>query len=198
MNRDVEELRHALNQLTSTGPPMRYTVKDHVQSGIALRRKRRKALAVVSACLGVLVVLLGLTAERIGGTGQATPATSAEVTPTLVTFDLAPGSIADAALVEVTLAVTSEGCLIGRGPSGSDTALAFPAGYTVKGDLDRAILVAPDGTLIAQTGDTVRLGGGFRPSSALSKNRCTPSEGAFAVQMDLTKSNPVVASRGSK
>jgi hypothetical protein len=189
-----DDVRGALAQLLADAPPMRLTVGDHVRHGHTLRARRRGRIA--SAAAGVLAVA-AVAVIALPHWGGSRPGVSAAESPSapapaLATSNWAPGQPAELALSQGTLVLTTDGCVALGGRSGTSEPLAWPQGYTARPAGDGVVdVVAPDGTVVAHTGERVHLGGGSIGLKGLPPSRCLPtSDSVFAIQEDLTHTDP--------
>jgi hypothetical protein len=107
----------------------------------------------------------------------------------ILTSDWKPGDSAMTALATGRLRLGDDGCLRLAAPDGTTVDPVWPAGYeaTVQRG-DQLLVYDPDRDIVARSGDTIQVGGGFVDVGEYAGRTCAPSSG----QVFLVQSEPRV------
>jgi hypothetical protein len=132
-----------------------------VDAAIAAGRRRRRirvGSTVLASCAAVVVAVLlvtGVLPPR--GADMAGPADGTRIP--LPISQWKDGDAGMAALLEGVLLLRADRCLVVVSPKG-ESVIAWPAGFTAVARDGGADVVGTDGTVVAQTGEQIALGGG--------------------------------------
>ncbi len=178
-----QHVKDLLQAAVSSVAPDRLDVDAMVRGGRRRRRARTVATLGVAATV-VAVVAVAVMTLRPHGQDVVTPTGptgSTGVAVTLPTSQWRDGDPGMSALLIVTLSLTAEGCIVGGTDAGA-TALIWPAGYTAERFDGVAVVRDPSHRIVAQTGQEVRLGGGY---GSAASGRCIDGyAAAWTIEQD--------------
>jgi hypothetical protein len=155
-----QQIKDIFGAAVSYVAPDRLDVDAMVADGRRRRRIRTSStLAVAAAVIALVAGVLLASRPHTGTVAPVGPAPSAGVAVPIPTSTWTSGDAGMAALLEATLTLRSDGCLVAAGNDGA--VIVWPAGYTAARFGPSFVVVRDSGgTVVAQTGVPLRLGGG--------------------------------------
>ena len=156
----AQQIKDIFDAAVSYVAPDRLDVDAMVVDGRRRRRIRTSStLAVAAAVIALVAGVLVASRPHSGTVAPVGPAPSVGVAVAIPTSTWKSGDAGMAALLEATLTLRADGCLVAAGTDGA--AIVWPAGYTAERFGPSFVVVRdPGGTVVAQTGVPLRLGGG--------------------------------------